>query len=77
MSSYLDDLLIISDTWVDHRTRLRSLFLILAEAGFTINLAKCTFGSGMVTYLGHVVGQGLTRPKQANVVNLVNLVNPL
>lgn len=76
VSSYLDDLLVKSDTWIDHIARLRSLFLRLAEAGFTINLAKSTFGNGTVTYLGHVVGQGLTRPKQANVEAIVEYPTP-
>ncbi|XP_047478502.1 uncharacterized protein LOC125031660 [Penaeus chinensis] len=67
VKSYLDDLLVISDSWDVHIRRLRSLFSRLDEAGFTINLAKSTFCSASVTYLGHIVGQGRTLPKQANV----------
>lgn len=67
VKSYLDDLLVISDSWDVHIRRLRSLFSRLDEAGFTINLAKSKFCSATVTYLGHIVGQGRTLPKQANV----------
>ncbi|XP_047479369.1 uncharacterized protein LOC125032316 [Penaeus chinensis] len=67
VKSYLDDLLVISNSWDVHIRRLRSLFSRLDEAGFTINLAKSTFCSASVTYLGHIVGHGRTLPKQANV----------
>lgn len=65
--AYLDDLVVISDTWEDHVIRLKALLDRLSQAGFTINLAKTTFGSAVVTYLGHVVGRGQARPKEANV----------
>ncbi|XP_063585832.1 uncharacterized protein LOC134763205 [Penaeus indicus] len=67
VKSYLDDLLVISDSWDVHIRRLHALFSRLDEAGFTINLAKSIFCSATVTYLGHIVGQGRTLPKQANV----------
>ncbi|MEO0790884.1 MAG: reverse transcriptase family protein, partial [Bacteroidota bacterium] len=67
INSYLDDLLVISDTWEAHVERLKSLFGFLSDAGFTINLAKSTFCSANVTYLGHIVGHGKTKPKEVNV----------
>ena len=55
---YLDGVVIHSDTWESHVTRIRALFDRLAWAGLTVNLAKCEFARAMVTYLGRVVGQG-------------------
>ena len=65
--SYIDDIVVFSDTWEQHLSQLQKLWECLSAAGFTVNLAKSSFGQGTVTYLGHVVGQGLTRPKGANV----------
>ena len=64
---YLDDLVVWSETWEDHLTRLRSLFQALQEANLTINLKKSEFGHAHVTYLGHVVGQGNVAPVSAKV----------
>ena len=47
--------------------RLGALLKRLEEANLTINLAKSTFCSATVTYLGHIVGRGEVRPKTANV----------
>lgn len=44
--------------------------------GFTINLAKTCFGRGTVTYLGHVVGQGTARPKEANIESITTFPQP-
>lgn len=47
-----------------HLQRLGALLEWLAGAKLTINLAKCEFARGMVTYLGCVVGQGNVGPVQ-------------
>lgn len=67
LSSYLDNVLLIVGSWDVHLKPLHFLFSRLDESGFTINLAKSTFGCATVTYLGHIVGQGTFRPKQANL----------
>ena len=64
---YLDDILIIGQTWEEHLHRLKSLFLRLKEAGLTIDLKKSVFCKATVTYLGHIVGNGTVRPKIANI----------
>ena len=53
-NAYLDDLIVYSVSWVDHLKTLR--------ASLTLNLAKCEFGKGTVTYLCKQVGQGQVRP---------------
>ena len=75
-SAYLDDIVIISQDWAEHLERLRELMERLEEAGFTINLAKSTFGRSSVVYLGHVVGDGQVRPKTANVEAILSFPLP-
>ena len=64
---YLDDVIICTDTWPQHLQRLADVIRRLEDHHLTVNLAKTVFGSAVVTYLGHEVGQGSVRPKAANV----------
>ena len=74
--SYIDDIVVFSDTWEQHRDQLERLWECLSLAGFSVNLAKSSFGRGTVTYLGHVVGQGMTRPKEANIEAVLTYPTP-
>ena len=49
--SYIDDVVIYSDTWEEHLMIMRKLLKRLSEANLTINLIKSEFGCGHVTYL--------------------------
>ena len=74
--AYLDDIVIVANSWEEHLMRLRLLFQKLHEVGLTINLAKTKFCTGTVNYLGHVVGQGQAKPKKANVEAILNYPTP-
>ena len=74
--AYLHDILILADTWEEHKSHLDAFFSRLATAGFLVNLSKTTFGCASVTYLGHVVGHGQCRPKTANVEAILNFPTP-
>lgn len=65
--AYLDDVVLFSSSWSEHLDQIRELFVRLAKANLTINLAKCDFGKATVIYLGKVVGQGCIRPIDAKV----------
>ena len=60
----------------DSLGRLQKLLERLQEAGLSINLAKSTFGRSSVVYLGHVVGNGMVRPKEANVEAILSFPRP-
>lgn len=62
VSTYLDDLLIVSSTFDDHTTLLSEVARRLQAAGLTVNLAKSRFCYTEVKYLGHIVGHGMIRP---------------
>ena len=74
--AYLDDIIIISNTWEEHLRRLSLLLDRLVKANLTINLKKSDFGKGTVCYLGHIVGSGHIRPKFANVEAILNYPVP-
>ena len=53
--AYLDDILIYSNTIVDHMCHLEAVLRIHAEVGMKINLSKTKIFRDQVTYLGHLV----------------------
>lgn len=52
---YLDDIIVYSDTIVDHLKWLDRVFQKLREHGLKIEAEKCQFFQSRVKYLGHVV----------------------
>ena len=55
VSGYLDDVIVFSDTLMDHINHLKAVFDCLKEAGLMLNLKKCKVMCNEVKYLGHVV----------------------
>ena len=52
---YLDDIIIMSGTFDEHLSRLRSVFEWLRDAGLKLKSSKCIFLQRKVSFLGHVV----------------------
>lgn len=76
VGAYLDDVVVTGDTWNEHLASLHLLMGRLQKAGLTINLRKCVFGKGTVDYLGHAIGGGRVRPKDANVASILSSPTP-
>ena len=55
VSGYLDDVIVFSETLMDHINHLKAVFDCLKEAGLMLNLKKCKVMCNEVEYLGHVV----------------------
>lgn len=72
----IDDMILYSSSWKEHLVHLYQLFERLQEAGLTVNLPKCEFGKGQVTYLGHQVGQGKVILCLAKVEAILELPTP-
>jgi hypothetical protein len=75
--TYIDDIVIYSETWEEHLEIMRKFFERLRKAGLTINLAKCEFGQATVTFLGHVVGQGQVKTIDAKIEAICNFPKPV
>ncbi|XP_076052821.1 uncharacterized protein LOC143032237 [Oratosquilla oratoria] len=74
--TYLDDVVVYSDTWQDHLDRLTLLFDKLVSANLVLNLTKCEFVQAKVHYLGYVIGQGELAPPQAKVEAILRIPVP-
>lgn len=73
---YIDDVLLMSATIDEGIKLLRRVLQTLVEAGFSINLQKCSFLTTVVEYLGRVVSQGQVRPSPNKIEALVNAPVP-
>ena len=67
---FIDDILIFSQTFSEHLTRLDSTFKRLKEHGLKLKPSKCEFILNAVTYLGHVISEAgvHTDPEKIEVV---------
>ena len=74
--TYLDDVVVFSDSWEGHVDHIRELFACLTEASLVVNLSKCEFGQGQVMYLGHRVGRGEVLPRLAKVKAIMDFPAP-
>lgn len=52
---YIDDILIMSETFEEHLIHLRQVLDRLREYNLKLKLVKCSFGRKEVEYLGHVI----------------------
>ena len=79
---YLDDIIVYSDTIVDHLKWLDRVFQKLREHGLKIEAEKCQFFQSRVKYLGHVVSaegmatdpaktEAVSHPKNAEGIEVI------
>ena len=52
---YIDDIIIMSNTWEEHLQRLDRILQIVINMNMRISLKKCNFGFHQIKALGHVV----------------------
>ena len=65
--AYIDNVIVYSDSWQQHIYQLWALLSRFLEANLEIKLSKSKFGHANVTYLGHVVVNGQTKPVFAKI----------
>ncbi len=74
--NYVDDVVVFSESWVQHLNDLKSVIECLGDAGFKIKMKKCTFGRKYLTYLGHRIGGGGVSIPECRVQALSAFVKP-
>ena len=76
ISLYLDDVIVFSETLMDHINHLKAVFEHLKKAGFMLNLKKCKVMCNEVEYLGHVVTPHGLKPNNRNLDAVKNFLPP-
>ncbi|CAH2094651.1 unnamed protein product [Euphydryas editha] len=74
--TYIDDVLIMSNSIEDGFTTLREVLTTLTAAGFSVSQKKCTFLDTQLEYLGRVIGHGQVRPSPSKTEALVKSPKP-
>ena len=65
--AYLDDIVIVAETFEKHKECLKMVLEKLVAAGLSLNPDKCVFCKPEVAYLGFLVNRDGTRPNPAKV----------
>lgn len=73
---YIDDLIIIDETFEEHLATLSKVHLRLQEAGLTINLKKSEFCKSRLRYLGFIIDDKGLRTDPAKVEAMSNFPRP-
>lgn len=73
---YLDDLLIISETFEHYLSVLSEVANQLRKVGLTINVRKSKFCIKEVQYLGYMVGSGTLRPDPEKISAVTDYPRP-
>lgn len=74
--NFIDDVVIYSNTWVDHMKHLEKVFSMINEAGLTAKPSKCTIGHAKVQFMGHLVGKGVIHPLESKIETIRNYPIP-
>ena len=76
VGSYVDDIVIYSDSWEDHIKTLKELFSRLRKARITARPTKCLLGASRMEFLGHQVGGDIITPSRDNLEKVRNTPRP-
>jgi len=74
--TYIDDVVVYSDSWEEHISEVGELLNRFSSANLVVNLEKCEFVKAQVQYLGYVIGQGSVAPPLAKVESICRCPRP-
>jgi hypothetical protein len=74
--AYLDDIVVLGETFEQHLQVLQEVFRRLRAANLRLNPDKCQFGRRSLTYLGHVVTAAGIRTDPDKVAAIRQLATP-
>jgi len=75
--AYVDDILILSDSVLQHVGDVEAVVKALAEACFRIALKKCVLFSSKIQFLGHMVSHGEISQDPARTKAILEQPNPV
>ena len=74
--AYMDDVVIFSRKWSEHKKELNSVFKKLSEAGITLKASKCVIGSHAVEFLGYRLSEKGIEPQDRLIAALREFARP-
>ena len=74
--SYIDNILIYSDSWEDHLGKLKELFGRLRKARITARPTQCLLGASRMKFLGHRVREDVITLSRDNLEKVQNTPRP-
>ncbi len=74
--NYVDDVVVFSNSWVEHLNDLRRVISCLGAAGLTLKMKKCVFGRQHLVYLGHRIGNGTLAVPELRIKALAEFARP-
>ena len=75
--SYIDDIIIFSNSWEEHCEHLKTVLGRIEEAGLTAKPRKCQLGMSECLYLGHIIGSGKVKPEKAKIQAILDFQVPV
>ncbi|CAF4883162.1 unnamed protein product [Pieris macdunnoughi] len=73
---YIDDVLLISESVDAGLHIVRHVLQTLTDAGFSLNMKKCSFLNTEVEYLRRTITNGEVRPSKSKIAALINSPEP-
>ncbi|KAH9125831.1 hypothetical protein AeMF1_003624 [Aphanomyces euteiches] len=70
---YLDDVIVFSQDFATHISRLREVLSCLQAAGFKLKMSKCKWGKTSVAFLGHIVTPAGILPNPEKVKSVLKI----
>ena len=76
VGSYIDDIVIYSNSWEEHLRILKELFGRLKRARITVVPTKCLLGANRMVFLGHQIGSDVITPSRDNLEKVQKTPRP-
>lgn len=73
---YVDDILVVSETFEQHLEHLDKVFTRLKAANFTLRLKKCAFFREQMPFLGYVINASGIMPDPSRIQAIVDYTTP-
>ena len=74
--TYLDDIIIFSNSEEEHLLHLEEVFHWLREAGLNMKRSKCNFFKSQIHYLGHLISENGISPLLDKLDSIKNMLAP-
>ena len=75
-AAYLDDVLVISESFEEHLKHLKDVFTKLQRAGLKLGASKCQFCQSEVLYLGHTITPNGLKPANCTIQKIEQFKPP-